>query len=173
MKFPATGGEIISMSSPIPPDEWPKRPCDMAGSGVPIGGESVHWSSGKAGDWAEGAEWLYAGQGPIVPGGCSCPNSRLYTDWFKRTFIPETYRHSVGVVDTAGNLVMHIGTYGNADSGRGADSPVKVGGDEVAIAHVQYLAATDNYLCLCDSANERITVLKLNYHAEEVVGVGR
>jgi hypothetical protein len=126
---------------------------------------------GKQGDWAQGAEWLYAGACPIVPLSCSCPNSRFYTDWFKRTFVTEAYRHSVGVVDSAGNLVMHIGRYGNADSGRGPDSPVKVGGDEIAMAHVMYAAATDNYLCLSDMANERVTVLKLGYHAEETADI--
>ena len=27
--------------------------------------------------------------------------------------MPEAYRHSVGILDTAGNLIMHLGQYGN------------------------------------------------------------
>jgi len=39
------------------------------------------------------------------------------------------------------------------------------------MAHVMYVAGTDNYLCLSDMANERVTVLKLDYHAEETAGI--
>ncbi len=171
VKFPRDGGELKSRQAPIKMDKYPDRPADTAGSGW--GWQSTKenaWSQGKTGDWAEGAEWLYAGACPIVPLSCSCPNSRFYTDWFKRSFVTEAYRHSVGVVDTAGNLVMHVGTYGNADSGRGPDSPVKVDGG-IAMAHTMYVAATDNYLCLSDMAGERVTVVKLGYHAEETVPI--
>jgi sugar lactone lactonase YvrE len=173
-KFPAAGGEIVSRQAAIPMDRWPVRPPDTAGSGWGWNTvkENSDWVTGGGGSWAEGAEWLYAGASPIVPLSCSCPNSRFATDWFKRNFVTEAYRHSIGVVDAAGNLVLHIGRYGNADSGRGPDSPVKVGGDEIAMAHVMYAAVTDNYLALSDVANERITVLKLNYYVEETTSIG-
>ena len=171
VKFPREGGEIKSRQAPIKMDKYPDRAPDAAGCGW--GWKSTKenaWSQGQTGDWAEGAEWLYAGACPIVPLSCSCPNSRFYTDWFKRSFVTEAYRHSVGVVDTGGNLIMHIGSYGNADSGRGPDSPVKVAGG-IAMAHVMYVSATDTYLCLSDMAAERVTVLKLGYHVEETVPV--
>jgi hypothetical protein len=168
MKASAAGAEIVSRQAPIQMDKWPERPNDAAGCGWGWNSTKDNdWTAGKNGDWVEGAEWLYAGASPIVPLSCICPASRLYTDWYKRTFVPEAYRHSIGVVDTAGNLIMHIGRYGNADSGRGADSPVKIGGDEIALAHVMTLSATERHLCLTDFANERIIVLKLDYHAEE------
>ena len=96
---------------------------------------------------------------------------RFHTDWYKRTFVPEQYRHSIGVVDTAGNLVLHIGQYGNFDSGNGLGSKVPVGGDGIAFSDARMVSGTDNYLCFSDRG-ERIIVLKLNYHAEETVGIG-
>jgi hypothetical protein len=164
VKFPPTGGKVLTKSAPIPLDPPPARPPDVAGSGynflVPDG-------------WVEGAEWLYAGASPITPDcSCQCPQMRHATDWFKRSFVPEAYRHSVGIVDTAGNLILHVGRYGNADSGRGPASLVRVGSDEIAFAHVQFVSASDDYLCLTDTGNERIVVLKLAYQAEETAGIG-
>ena len=97
---------------------------------------------------------------------------RFYTDWYKRTFVPEAYRHSIGVVDTAGNLVLHIGRYGNFDSGNGPQSRIPVGGDGIAITFNRFVSSTDNYLVF-DDHGERLTVLKLNYQAEEIVGIQR
>jgi hypothetical protein len=34
------------------------------------------------------------------------------------------------------------------------------------------VSGTDNYLCFSDHG-ERVIVLKLNYHAEETVGIGK
>jgi hypothetical protein len=92
------------------------------------------------------------------------------TDWYKRTFVPESYRHSIGVVDAAGNLIMHLGRYGNFDSGNGAKSAIPVGGDNIACFLPRFIAATDNYLAF-DDRGERLAVLKLNYHAEETTPV--
>jgi hypothetical protein len=66
---------------------------------------------------------------------------------------------------------MHLGRYGNADSGRGPDSPVRVGGDEIAFAHVHYVTATDQYFVASDVGNERLVVLRLGYHAEETARI--
>jgi hypothetical protein len=96
---------------------------------------------------------------------------RIHTDWYKRTFVPEQYRHSIGVVDTAGNLILHIGQYGNFDSGNGPASKIPVGGDGIAFSDARMVSGTDNYLCFSDRG-ERVIVLKLNYQAEETVAVG-
>jgi hypothetical protein len=76
------------------------------------------------------------------------------------------------VLDTNGNLVMHIGRYGNLDSGNGAKSAVPIGGDNIAITFNSMVSATDNYLCF-DDHGERFAVLQLNYHAEETAPIGR
>jgi hypothetical protein len=149
---------VLSTSAPIKLDEAPARPPEF--------------TQYREESWCEGAKWLYAGASGIVPGGCSCPTMRCHTDWFKRTFVPEKYRHSIGVLDTAGNLILHVGQYGNFDSGYGPQSKVQVGGDGIAMSDCRIVSGTDNYLCFNDRG-ERIIVLRLNYHAEETVGVAK
>ncbi len=138
-------------------DPAPTRPVDVTG--------------GKGGSaWVEGAKWIYAGAGPQSAAGCTCPSMRPHLDWYKRTFLPESYRHSIGVVDTNGNLIMHIGSYGNFDSGDGPDSMIPVGGDNIGLTLPRFVSGTDNYLCFDDWA-EKLVVLKLSYHEEESAGI--
>jgi hypothetical protein len=85
--------------------------------------------------------------------------------------VPEAYRHSIGVLDTNGNLVLHIGRYGNLDSGDGPKSRIPVGGDGIAMANARFISGTDDRLVFEDNG-ERIVVLRLNYHAEDTVGIG-
>jgi hypothetical protein len=146
---------VLLQSAPVPLDQLPQRPADM-------------WKGQRC--WVEGAQWLYAGASPIVAGGCSCPNQRLHTDWYKRTYVPEAYRHSIGILDTNGNLIMHLGRYGNLDSADGPKSKIPVGGDEIGITIPRYVSGTDNYLCFSD-LGDRIMLLRLNYCAEETVGI--
>jgi hypothetical protein len=96
---------------------------------------------------------------------------RPYLDWYKRSWVPEQYRHSIGVVDANGNLILHVGRYGNMDSADGAKSKIPLGGDNVATSAIRFVSATDNYMVFDDNG-ERVTVVKLNYHAEETVGIG-
>ncbi len=124
----------------------------------------------RARTWVENAEWLYAGASPIVSTGCSCPIQRLYVDWYKRTFVPESYRHTIGVLDAAGNLIMHLGGYGNHDSAMGRESMTPIGGDQIAMSLVRLISGTDDCLVFEDHG-ERIMVLKLSYHAEETVSI--
>ena len=135
-------------------DTFPDRPADLLEDG-----------SGRC--WVDGAQWLYAGASPIVAGGCSCPTQRLHTDWYKRTYVPEMYRHSIGILDSAGNLILHLGRYGNMDDAQ----RMKTGTTDIPMAFVRFVSGTDNYLVF-DDWNERVVVLKLNYHAEESVGIG-
>jgi hypothetical protein len=145
-------------------DPLPQRPPDVINIAFPNAFDKNLWT------WVEGAEWLYAGASPVVHGGCTCPTLRHHTDWYQRSFIPENYRHSVGVLDTNGNLIMHLGKYGNYDSGHGAKSKIPVGGDNIAFFCPRFVSGTDNYLVVADW-DERLVVLKLNYHAEETVPI--
>lgn len=65
---------------------------------------------------------------------------------------------------------MRIGKYGNADSGRGPDSPIKIGEPEIALAYCTYVAvdSLQNRLYLADSGNQRIVNVGLSYHAEQL-----
>ncbi len=143
---------FLRKKAKIQADELPDRPAELAwtpaGSGGVYHGENTH-------AWAEGAEWLYAGASPIVADHCDCPQMRVWLDWFKRSFVPEAYRHSVGILDTNGNLICHVGEYGNFDSG-----------DSMNTTMFRFVSGTDNYMAIADWG-QRIIVAKLNYHAEE------
>jgi hypothetical protein len=151
----AAGADVVFLAkdAPVPLEEPPARPRDF-----PAG-------------WMQGADWLYAGASPVVAGGCSCPTSRSHLDWYKRSFLPEAYRHSMAVLDSNGNLILHIGRYGNYDSWHGSKSKIPVEGDGIGMFLPRMISGTDNYLCFQDWG-ERLAVLKLNYHAEETVGIG-
>jgi hypothetical protein len=151
---------ILQKEAMVALDPLPARSPDVAGS---------RGYRGPA--WIEGAEWIYAGMSPLmIISGCSCPSSRPHLDWNGRSFVPETYRHSIGVLDPNGNLITHIGTYGNFDSGNGKKSRIPVGGDNIALNLVRFVSGTDNYLVM-DDWGERLTVLRLDYHEEAVAPI--
>jgi hypothetical protein len=155
--------KVLCQAAPIPLAEAnaPKRPVDLVGSGLP-------------GAWIENAEWLYGGvgyDGKNAGIGCACWNARMAFDSFARSFAPELDRYHVAVLDAAGNLILRIGRYGNADSA-GAGSLVPLGGDEVGMVHGAYLATiTDRRLFVADTASDRIFSVKLDYAATERVAL--
>ncbi|MHC4917736.1 MAG: hypothetical protein ACYTGB_19850, partial [Planctomycetota bacterium] len=71
-----------------------------------------------------GAEWRYFGFGNIPSStdgvkpdpGCVCSNSRFAVDPYGRLYIPNPFLFTVEMVDSAGNRIERIGSYGNADS---------------------------------------------------------
>jgi hypothetical protein len=143
------------ISSPIKMDVLPDRPAELAVGTV------GNASKGKGRlAWVDGAEWFYAGASPIKAGGCSCQKLSFYLDWHKRSFVPEAYRHSIGVVDTNGNLIMHHGEFGNLD-----DALKMPKGGKTVITFNRFVSATDNYMVF-DDYNERFPVFEINYHAE-------
>ncbi|MHC4916515.1 MAG: hypothetical protein ACYTGB_13595, partial [Planctomycetota bacterium] len=171
MKFQPGKGRILSDSPrapvPLPPGEKPKRAPDLAN--LP----------GNA--WVEGAEWFFGGVGWHGKNhglGCGCRNTRFALDYFGRTFAPEMDRYSVAVLDTAGNLILRIGTYGNVDDGKplvaegGPPTTRAIGGDEVALMHAAYTAVhSDRRLFLADIGNYRLLSVKLDYGATEKVAL--
>jgi hypothetical protein len=164
--IPGKECKALLSRSPVPLDPPPSRPPDIINiSFSNVFGKSLYC-------WVDGAAWLYAGASPNVSTGCSCPTQRMHLDWYKRTFVPEAYRHSFGVLDTNGNLIMHLGKYGNWDSAMGPKSRIPVGGDDIAVFIPRYISGTDNYL-VYESWSERLTVLKIAYHAEETIPIER
>jgi hypothetical protein len=133
--------------------------------------------------YVEGAEWLYPGVGFCHPAGspCECMNARFAVDHFGRAFAPEFARQQVAVLDTAGNLVLHVGRYGNIDDGvplfanPNRDKrypPRSIGGDEVALAYANYVAThSDRRLFIYDGANDCVRSVKLDYHTTETVAL--
>jgi hypothetical protein len=151
---------------PLPEADQPKRPPDTVG-GIRETGNS----------WMEGAEWLYGGVG-ISGAGCSCWHSRFQMDYFDRSFAPEPDLYSVAALDSAGNLILRVGRYGNPDDGlplvrrRAAPRPRPIGGDEVGFFYPAYVGVdTDRRLFVADLGNGRIASVKLGYHATEKVSL--
>jgi len=167
-RFLAADGGII----PLPPAARPDRPADFL-------------SQGNQPVWIERAEWMYGGVGlstKASPGGnCHCfGNSRFGFDYFARSFVSELDRYRLTVLDTNGNVILRIGRYGNADDGRplvaAKASPAAraIGGDEVALMQAQFLATqTDRRLFVADIGNYRIFSVRLGYHAEAKVPLGK
>jgi hypothetical protein len=150
-------------NAPIPMDAPPKREPDVRGSG------SHHSNGDKV--WMEGVDWMYAGASPIVVSQpCSCFQLRAHLDWYKRSYVPEVYRHSVGILDSNGNVIMHLGRYGNFDSVPGGKDGAKPGGTDIGMTSVRYISGTDNYLAFEDWG-EKMVVLRLEYHAQETAPV--
>jgi hypothetical protein len=73
-------------------------------------------------------------------------------------------------LDAGGNLILHVGRYGNFDDAPGGKHGAKPGGDDIGIMSVRFISATDNYLVFGDWC-ERLVSLKLAYHAEETVPI--
>jgi len=155
---------LLMASAPVPMDRLPERKPDLMCTHYADVYGKQQWG------WVEGAEWLYAGASPIIPVGCSCLVMRIHLDWYKRVYVPESYRHSFGILDTNGNLIMHLGRYGNFDSGNGPNSKIPIGGDNIAIATPRFISGTDNYIVFEDLV-ERLVVLRIEYHAEETVAL--
>ncbi|MEX0702252.1 MAG: hypothetical protein WD069_09170 [Planctomycetales bacterium] len=162
MKFSPKKGKLISKSDrapvPVTVGSAPDRPLDLGSM------------------WAEGAEWLYGGVGfagfNAPAPSCACWHGRFALDYFGRSFAPEPDRYQIAVLDSAGNLVLRVGRYGNVDSS-GPESLVPLGGDEVALMHATYVAAhTDRRLFIADFGNARIVSVKLDYHATETLPLG-
>ena len=160
-----------------------KTLSNSGGIPVPLGEEirpkrSLDLGAGFTSGWVEGAEWFYGGIGFCTPGGCVCANCRFDTDYFNRSFAPESPIFSVAVLDSVGNLITRIGQYGNVDDGKplvpdgGPAEPRSIGGDEVALCQTCYVAAdTDRRLFIADQGNARILSVRMNYHGEERVAL--
>ncbi|MHC4914384.1 MAG: NHL repeat-containing protein [Planctomycetota bacterium] len=171
MKFKVGKGRIHStgrMPMPLPEHEVPKRSPDLR-------------NAAQGSGWVEGAEWFYGGVGWGGKNrgiGCACFNARFTLDYFNRSFAPELDRYSVAVLDSAGNVIMRVGTYGNVDDGKplvpegGPPVTRAIGGDEVALFHGAYLAThTDRRLFIADPGNGRVLSIRLNYTASETVNL--
>ncbi len=167
-------GKVISSSgSPLAlgDADKPKRSPDVQST-----------RHGKA--WIQDAEWMYGGVGFAGfnmighGGGCACWFSRFKLDYFARSIAPEPYQFRVAVVDSAGNLILRIGQYGNVEDGKpliaddGPPNTRTIGGDEVSLMHACFVGThTDRRIFISDLGNQRIVSVKLEYHTEHRIGL--
>jgi hypothetical protein len=135
--------------------------------------------------------WSYGGVAPMTGyanDGCICEDICTDLDGFDRSWVPAQQTHSVTVLDANGNVVVRIGSYGNADS-RGKDSAVKdpkTGGwrprrpddpagledlskPDIALHIPRYVGTTDEALYVQDAGNGRMLRCVLKYQVEETV----
>ena len=165
LKFRPGKGRLLSGGGVIPlaPENRPGRPRDL-----------------RTG-WVEDAEWMCGGIGWYgqVGIGCDCINCLFALDCFGRSFAPEMDRYSVAVLDSNGNVILRVGTYGNVDDGLpliadgGPPNPRSIGNDEVGLFHGAYVAThTDRRLFISDVGNSRVLSVKLGYHASEALPLG-
>ena len=127
------------------------------------------WEDGflhKGGVSFEGLVWLGPGASRVVAGGCRCYSGRFDQDGWARSFVPQTHRFCVGVVDKAGNEITRIGSYGNFDSA-GPDSAIPV--PDIPLWWPNWVGVSDTALYIADNANLRLLKVRLNYHTEETV----
>jgi hypothetical protein len=156
VKVPPQRARFLLQNAAVPVEPPPARPVDWEGTGLK-----------SPATWVEGASWMYAGPTPVSASGCTCPSSRFHLDWYKRCYVPEGYRHSIGILDTNGNLVMHLGRYGNHDDALAMrENPA-----DIRLTLPRFISGTDNYLCF-DDWGERLVVLRLEYHAQDTAGIG-
>ncbi len=161
VKAPPKRASFILRNAVVPSDTLPARQPDLIQTG-----EGAEYKVPDNDVWAEGVEWLYAGVSPIVSYHCSCMDMRACLDWYKRSFVPEMYRHSIGILDTGGNLICRVGRYGNLDEG-GKPAP---GNDGVVMTRGAYVSTTDNYMVIADWGRRLISA-KLGYRATETAAV--
>ncbi len=168
MKYAPEKGKLISAQKKEGP-----VPLPLSKEAQPNEEPALH-DSGNI--WVKGADWFYGGVGFAGKpnAGCRCWHSRFKLDAFARSFAPEVDRYSIAVLDSNGNLILRIGTYGNFDDGvpliaKGSSpKPNALGGDEVGLFYAAYVGVhSDHRLFVADFGNSRILSVKLGYHAEE------
>jgi len=125
--------------------------------------------------WLAGAKWEYHGFG-ICPNrtensgdpGCSCMSSRFGIDEYDRLLVPDVFRCSVGVVDTAGNELTRLGAYGNIDS---AGPKSLIPEPAIPLTSPNAVASGGGKIYVADRKSRRIAVLKVKYAADETCEV--
>ena len=131
------GGKVICTSAnapiPLPADAHPK-------------GSPAIYNGTMGSAWVEGADWfttaasasrvsIRRGRVEAAHVGSRVSHARLILVARSR---PKPYQFNVAVLDTAGNLILRVGQYGNEDSA-GAKSRVPLSGDEVGLFHACFV----------------------------------
>ena len=111
-----------------------------------------------------GAEWQFHGVSPMPAQyqgvthieRCVCVGGRFDLDEFGRVFVPDSLRHRVTVLDTAGNVVTRFGRRDNQDSN----------GPHIGLAGPGSVAAAADRVYVGDGGACRIVKVRLGHAAE-------
>jgi hypothetical protein len=118
----------------------------------------------------KGAKWIFPGVSPApswkaptrVPS-CFCERPGFDVDGFGRSFFVDAARFRIGILDTGGNAICWVGSYGNQDSA-GPGSLVLT--PEIPFCWPHALAVGDDAVYVGDRLNRRVVKVKLEYAAD-------
>jgi hypothetical protein len=172
LKFPPEGG-IIWHQKDLPKSCLGKPPAELLAK--PRQPFKRHFSSSPhlTGE-VQGALWTRFGYAPYsahMSGNtahCMCEGSGFDVDPFGRVFFPNLGQFRVEVIDTNNNPITTFGKYGNEDSG-GPDA--RVPRPDIPLAWPVYVAVSDSYAYVADTANRRVVRVKLDAAAEETCAI--
>lgn len=162
-KFGPQGGRFWIGDRPTDGDN--PRPGD-----VPADAEEYRTAYFRNVVWCRGALWRYRGFGLCAnrteswgDPACSCLTSRFDMDEHGRLFLPDVFRFSVAVVDSAGNEITRFGAYGNVDSA-GPASPIPT--PDIPFGSPNAVAVAGDKVYVADRKNRRVAVIGLTHAAE-------
>ena len=168
-KFGPEGGTIYDGGRPG------KSGVNARPAGAPADAREMRNGYLNQATWLAGAKWEYHGFGISAnrtenwgDPGCSCMSSRFGIDEYDRLFVPDVFRFSLGVVDSAGREITRIGAYGNVDS---AGPKSAIPEPAIAFAAPNAVAAGGGKVYVADRKSRRIAVINLTYAAEELCDV--
>jgi len=163
-KFGPEGGVIYNSGEPKVGDN--PRPAD-----VPADAKEYRNAYFSAVVWLAGAKWEYRGFGLCAnrtencgDPGCSCMSSRFCMDESERLFVPDVFRCSIGVVDTAGNEITRFGAYGNVDS---AGPKSLIPEPSIPFTSPTAVVVGKDKAYVADRKSRRIAVINLKWAAQE------
>jgi NHL repeat len=150
IKFPPRGGKIV----PAGDGKWSARYVRGGRTNVKL----------KNSIWTRRAGLIPAKNDL----GCYCETSRFDIDGFDRLFVPDVFRFSVQVLDSAGNEITRIGRYGNMDS-RGPGSPAPT--PEIGFAWPIQVDCAHDRVYVADLLNRRVVAVRFEHALAEECAV--
>ena len=124
---------------------------------------------GPKGGWRGRDElWTHKGISPVNGIFCGCCTGYMTVDLDDRVFVADTARFQVKVLDSAGNIITYIGTYGNRDcAGAGSKYPKP----EIPFRGVAGVAVAGDEVFVADDLNKRIARCILTYQTSRQVPI--
>jgi hypothetical protein len=146
------------------PGNFEKFPVGrIEGAWEPSPANSTHEGDGMK-IKADGALWTYGGVSPHSAKyrSCTCMKASADLDDYERSFVCAAQTCSINVIDSNGNVMARLGSYGNVDD--------LMAGKKLTFSLPRNVAATDDTMWVVDLDYRALVRTKLGYRAEEMVG---